>query len=110
MKRYFSVAGGVLGWVLGVVVPVYGRWPRIWYDPAGRRWFWAASAPPVPIGYYSLLFSGLAGAAVGAVLGRVLGRRAGGEAVGLALAWVLTALVVGCAYFAWNLWPWTKIR
>jgi hypothetical protein len=105
MKRFFAVAGAIVGWAIGCALPQYGHWPRPFYDPAGRTWWWARSAPPLPMGYYGLILWGCAGAAVGGLTGAALGRRPQTDTFTLAAAWALTAAILVAAYFTWNLWP-----
>jgi len=105
--RYCAACGGVMGWSLGALLPSYGRWPMLFYDPAQSRWFVARSAGPVPIGYYGLLLYGLAFALVGAGVGALAGRREprSADSVWLGATWALTALLVCGAYYTFQLWP-----
>ena len=105
MSRYFAVCGGLTGWALGVLVPSYARWPTPFYDPAARRWLLARTAGPLPIGYYGLVLYGVAFALIGAAVGRLAGRRAQSESIWLGAAWAMTAVVVTCAYYTFQLWP-----
>ena len=104
---YFAACGAVMGWALGVLLPSYGRWPMLFYDPAAGRWFVARSAGPLPIGYYGLLLYGLMFTLVGAAAGGLVGRRRGqsDDAGWLAAAWALTAVLVSGAYYTFQLWP-----
>jgi len=107
---YFAACGAVIGWSLGVLVPSYGRWPMLFYQPAhpaDARWFVARSAGALPIAYYSLLLYGLLFALTGAAAGALAGRRIGesADAPWLGAAWALTAVLVSGAYYTFQLWP-----
>jgi hypothetical protein len=106
-RAYFALCGAVIGWSLGVLIPAYGRWPLLYYDPALRRWFVGRATSALPIGYYGLVAFGVAGALVGGLVGRLAAARARDEWFGLAAAWAVTALVVAVAYHAFQLWPHT---
>jgi hypothetical protein len=105
MKRYFAVCGGVIGWAVGIVVPAYGRWPAVYYDPAAGRWLIARTPGPLPIGYYGLCLYGAGFATVGAIGGALLARRGRDESYVLGAAWALTAILVAAAYYTFELWP-----
>src|SRR5205814_1739696 len=95
VSAYFKICGAVLGWTLGVVIPTYGRWPMLLYDPAARRWFFARASAALPIGYYGLLLYAAAFGALGTALGAVAARkvRRRDEPFWLGTAWVTTALI-----------------
>ena len=102
-------APGSIGFVLAYTLPIYARLPRPFYDPVARRWFFAASAPPIPMGYVGQIAWGLVGALVGAGLALALSRRQRSapseRAFALGAAWTLTAMVIVLGYFTWNNWP-----
>jgi hypothetical protein len=104
--RYFALCGALVGWALGVVLPGYGRWPQLGYEPTARTWTWSRAPTPGSILYYGLLVWGLGFAALGASLGAVVPPRARtGQAATLSAAWALTAIGISFAYFTFQLWP-----
>jgi hypothetical protein len=105
-RRYFAACGAIIGWSAGIVLPGYGRWPKLFYDPAAHRWFFARTAGALPLSYYGLLLWGILGALLGAGAGRLLGkRRSDARSIGLCAAWTLTAVIGTLAYYTFELWP-----
>jgi hypothetical protein len=107
-RVYLGTAAGLIGFSLFYTLPIYARLPRTFYDPVARRWFFAAGATPIPMGYVGQLIWAVAGAlmAAGATM-MVAGRKqdAGERACILGAAWALSALVIMVGYFTWNNWP-----
>ena len=96
--------------MLFYTLPIYARLPRTYYDPVARRWFFAANATPIPMGYVGPDHLGR----------RRRAHRRGGRddahrraeksapserAFALGAAWTLTAIVIVLGYFTWNNWP-----
>jgi hypothetical protein len=109
VRAYFVGCGALLGFVLAYVLPIYARLPKATYDPLLRRWAWAVSLGPIPMGYVGQCLWGLIGALVGAGVANVAiagQRNEPSETVyGLFAAWVLTAIAIVGGYFTWNNWP-----
>lgn len=108
-RVYLAVCAGLIGFAICYALPVYAHLPRNFYDPVARRWFFAANATPIPMGYVGQIVWGVAGALVvggAAMMVTSRARRAPGErAFVLGAAWALTVLVVVIGYFTWNNWP-----
>jgi uncharacterized membrane protein YeaQ/YmgE (transglycosylase-associated protein family) len=105
----YATCAGLVAFALCFALPIYARLPRAYYDPIGRRWFFADHATPIPMGYVGQILWGIAGALVAAALAMLLTartRRAPSErAFVLGAAWTLTAIVIVLGYFTWNNWP-----
>jgi FtsH-binding integral membrane protein len=108
-RAYFAACAAIIGFALGYTLPVYARLPKPFYDPIGRRWFIAAYASPIPMGYVGQLAWGVGGALVCggvALLSLSRARTPPGErAFALWGAWTLTAIAIVIGYFTWNNWP-----
>jgi uncharacterized membrane protein YeaQ/YmgE (transglycosylase-associated protein family) len=108
-RALYGVCAGLVGFALFYALPIYARLPRSFYDPVARRWFFASSSTPIPMGYVGQIVWGIGGALVAAGLAMLLtsrSRRAPSErAFVLGAAWTLTAIVIVIGYFTWNNWP-----
>lgn len=108
--RWTIACAAIIGWSLAYALASWSRWPRLFYDPLARTWFWARSADsPVPIDYWGLTLWGLGGAVVAVLLAlagtRLWHRPLPRAAIGLFGAWALTAFLYAGTYFMWSLWP-----
>ena len=105
----YATCAGLVGFVIVYTLPIYVRLPRTYYDPLARRWFFAASAPPIPMGYVGQILWGLGGAIVAAAMATLLAARKkeapSERAFALGAAWTLTAIAIVLGYFTWNNWP-----
>jgi hypothetical protein len=108
-RAYFAACAALLGFVLAYVLPIYARLPKVIYDPIARRWVWAVSLGPIPMGYVGQCLWGLFGALVGAGVANIVitarGDKPSSTAYGLFAAWVLTAIAIVGGYFTWSNWP-----
>ena len=108
-RALYGVCAGLIGFVLFYTLPIYARLPRTFYDPVALRWFFAARATPIPMGYLGQIVWGIAGALVaGGVAMAIASRQKRGpseRAFVLGAAWTLTAIAIIIGYFTWNNWP-----
>lgn len=108
-RIFYATCAALVGFALTYTLPVYARLPRTFYDPVARRWFFAASSTPIPMGYIGQILWGMAGAIVAGAIASLATARAKSapseRAFALGSAWTLTAIVVVIAYFTWNNWP-----
>jgi hypothetical protein len=108
-RAYFAGCAALIAYALAYTLPIYARWPRAFYDPIARRWYWSAGLGPIPMGYVGQIAWGLGAAAIAAVMTLAIASRrrrdASERAYQLAAAWTLTALAIVVAYFTWNNWP-----
>ncbi len=108
-RAFYATCAGLVGFVLLYTLPIYARLPRTYYDPVARRWFFAANATPIPMGYIGQIIWGIAGALVAAGVAMMIGSRKkrtpSERAFALGTAWTLTAIVIVLGYFTWNNWP-----
>lgn len=108
-RIYFAACAALIGFALVYTLPVYARLPRSFYDPVNRRWFFAANATPIPMGYIGQIVWGVAGALIAAGATLALTARMQKEpserAWALGAAWALTAIAIIIGYFTWNNWP-----
>jgi len=108
-RIFYATCAGLVGFVLLYTLPIYARLPRTYYDPVARRWFFAASSTPIPMGYIGQIIWGIAGALIAAGLAMMLTARKKSapseRAFALGAAWTLTAIVIVLGYFTWNNWP-----
>jgi len=69
----------------------------------------AASAPPLPMGYYGQILWGIAGALIAGggvmMLTARMKRTPSERAFALGAAWTLTTIAIVLGYFTWNNWP-----
>jgi hypothetical protein len=108
-RVYLAACAGLVGFAFAYALPIYAHLPRNYYDPLARRWFFAASATPIPMGYVGQIVWGVAGALVAAGVTMMVTSRKKGtpsdRAFVLGAAWALTALGIVIGYFTWNNWP-----
>jgi hypothetical protein len=108
-RAYFVGCAAIMGFALAYVLPLYAQLPHHFYDPMARRWVWASSLGPLPMGYVGQLAWGVGGAALTAALAGLtvtrMRREPSERAYALFAAWSLTALLVAVAYFTWQNWP-----
>lgn len=108
-RAYLGACGGLIGFALFYALPIYAHLPHNYYDPVAHRWFFAANATPIPMGYVGQIVWGIGGALIGAgATMMVIARKKqplGDRAFALGAAWTLTALAVVLGYFTWNNWP-----
>ena len=108
-RVFYATCAGLIGFVLLYTLPIYARLPRSYYDPVNRRWFFAANATPIPMGYIGQIVWGIAGALIAAGVAMMLTARKKSapseRAFALGAAWTLTAIVIVIGYFTWNNWP-----
>jgi hypothetical protein len=107
-RPFLACCAGLIGYALAYALPIYARLPKAYYDPIGRRWFWAAASTPIPMGYVGQLLWAAAGAlvAAGATLAVArAGRTPSARAFTLGATWALTAIAIVVGYFTWNNWP-----
>jgi hypothetical protein len=108
-RVYTAVCSALIGFALFYTLPIYARLPRSFYDPVNRRWFFAANATPIPMGYVGMIVWGIAGALICGGVAMVLGSRRknapGDRLFSLGAAWTLTAIAIVIGYFTWNNWP-----
>jgi len=108
-RVFYGICAALIGFVLLYTLPIYARLPRTFYDPVARRWYFAASSTPIPMGYVGQIIWGIAGALVaGGVAMMIASRKTkapSDRAFALGSAWTLTAIVIILGYFTWNNWP-----
>jgi hypothetical protein len=108
-RAYFVGCAALMGFALAYALPIYARLPHVFYDPIARRWAWAVTLGPIPMGYVGQCLSGLAGALAVALVALAVTARVprepSAETYGLFAAWTLTALAIVLGYFTWNNWP-----
>ncbi len=108
-RVFFGACAALIGFALFYTLPIYARLPRTFYDPVARRWFFAANATPIPMGYIGQIVWGVAGALVAAGVTMAIAARKSDapsdRAFALGTAWTLTAIVIILGYFTWNNWP-----
>jgi hypothetical protein len=108
-RVYLAACAGLIGFALFYTLPIYAHLPHNYYDPVARRWFFAANATPIPMGYVGQIVWGIGGALVAAGATMMLTSRKksapGDRAYVLGAAWTLTAIVIVIGYFTWNNWP-----
>lgn len=108
-RVFFGACAALIGFALFYTLPIYARLPRTFYDPVARRWFFAANATPIPMGYVGQIVWGIAGALVAAGVTMAIASRKkeapSDRAFALGTAWTLTAIVIILGYFTWNNWP-----
>ena len=108
-RIYLAACAGLIGFALFYALPIYAHLPHNYYDPVARRWFFAANATPIPMGYVGQIVWGIAGAliAAGATMMATSRKKLppGDRAYALGAAWALTAIVIVIGYFTWNNWP-----
>ena len=108
MRTDRAIYGGIIGFCLGAVVPHYGHWPNLYYDPAARSFFFGHPLSPVPIVFYGLLayalMFGLLGSFVAERL-RLGHAPSGDKSYALGSAWALTSVVLAVAYYTFAFWP-----
>jgi hypothetical protein len=108
-RLFFAGCAALIAFVLAYTLPIYAKLPRAYYDPIARRWQWARSLGPIPMGYVGQIIWAIAGAVVAggvaaAIVAR-LPREPSERAYALWTAWTLTALAIVIGYFTWNNWP-----
>jgi MFS family permease len=109
-RIYYAACAALIGYALAYTLPIYGRLPHTFYDPVARRWFFAANATPIPMGYIGQIVWGFAGALIAAgVTMAVTARRPPAppseRGAALGAAWALTVIAIVIGYFTWNNWP-----
>ena len=107
-RAFFGACAALIGFAIFYTLPIYARLPKSYYDPVNRRWFFAANATPIPMGYIGQIIWGVAGALVAAGVAMALVRKKDSpsdRAFALGTAWALTAIVIILGYFTWNNWP-----
>ena len=108
-RIFYATCAALVGFTLLYTLPIYARLPRTFYDPVARRWFFAASSTPIPMGYVGQIIWGIAGALIAAGLAMVVTSRMksapSDRAFALGTTWTLTAIAIILGYFTWNNWP-----
>ena len=109
-RAFLAACAGVIGYAIAYVLSDFGPLVRLTYFPEEHQWQLIERPPtPVPMAYYGMPLWGLGGAVVGAALvygaSRVVDRPVPDRWLQLAAGWALSAVVLACAYFLWNLWP-----
>src|SRR5262249_2026465 len=74
-RIYYAACAALIGYALAYTLPIYGRLPHTFYDPVARRWFFAANATPIPMGYIGQIVWGIAGALIAAGITMVMTAR-----------------------------------
>ena len=111
-RVYYAACAALVGFALTYTLPIYAHVPHTYYDPVARRWFFAANATPLPMGYIGQIIWGIAGALIAAGVTMMVTARRRSSTEGpsergaaLGAAWALTAVAIVIGYFTWNNWP-----